>query len=176
MDNTQAHFFQHVCNEHKYVEVEVSTSGTGSDATSKKVFQCAYCGILKSESNAEEETKPVSEEVETQCLKRKNGGIECKVLCEGCFELYKIGTHEGKQAGVWVKSDPKIGDYYYCKVDTKQDCIVKTIVEWGKFKNGEYEYYDWDLQNVSHFGDFGEDAEVIEWLDETLHPLGQGEG
>lgn len=59
---------------------------------------------------------------------------------------------------------PVIGDYYYCKVDTKQDCIIKTVVEFAKFPNRNY---DWDLKNVTHFNEFGEDAEVVEWLDET---------
>ena len=59
---------------------------------------------------------------------------------------------------------PVLGDFYYCKVDTKQDCIIKTVVEFAKFQNGNY---DWDLKNVTHFNEFGEDAEVIEWLDES---------
>ncbi len=84
-------------------------------------------------------------------------------------EWASLQTPSNEKYG-WVKAserEPKIGDYYYCKVDTKQDCIVKTIVEWGKHKNGEFEYDDWDLDNVAHFGDFGEDADVIEWLDES---------
>lgn len=61
---------------------------------------------------------------------------------------------------------PVLGDYYYCKVDTKQDCIIKTVVEFTKFQNGNY---GWDLENVTHFNEFGEDAEVIEWLDENYN-------
>lgn len=75
----------------------------------------------------------------------------------------------------WIKTSerlPKLGDYYYCKVDTKQDSITRTIVEFGDHKNGEFTYQDWDLKNVAHFGDFGEDAEVIEWLDESSSPAG----
>lgn len=59
---------------------------------------------------------------------------------------------------------PALGDYYYCKVDTKQDCIVKTVVEFSKFPNGNY---DWDLENTVYSDEFGEESEVIEWLDEN---------
>jgi hypothetical protein len=81
--------------------------------------------------------------------------------------------NNNRQGCRWTKAserEPSIGDYYYCKVDTKQDCIVKTVVEWGEHKNGEFKYNDWDLDNVAHFGDFGEDAEVIEWLSESIEP------
>jgi len=81
--------------------------------------------------------------------------------------------NNNRQGCRWTKAserEPSIGDYYYCKVDTKQDCIVKTVVEWGEHRNGDFKYNDWDLDNVSHFGDFGEDAEVIEWLDESIEP------
>jgi len=61
---------------------------------------------------------------------------------------------------------PEIGDYYYVKIDTKNDNVLKTIVEWGKFRNGNY---DWDFKNVSHFGSsINEDSDVIEWLDESV--------
>lgn len=71
----------------------------------------------------------------------------------------------------WIdvkERQPKLGDYYYCMVDTNQDNIIKTIVEWGKYPNDNY---DWDLKNVQHFGDFGERAEVIAWLDEKTDNL-----
>jgi len=67
----------------------------------------------------------------------------------------------------WIKTnerEPISGDFYYCKVDTKRDNILKTIVEWVKYPNGNY---DWDLKNVEHLGnEIGEESEVIEWLDE----------
>lgn len=60
---------------------------------------------------------------------------------------------------------PLIGDYYYVKIDTKQDSILKTICEWAKFSNGNY---DWDFKGIQHFNGLKEDAEVIEWLDEEI--------
>jgi hypothetical protein len=69
----------------------------------------------------------------------------------------------------WIKTserEPSIGGYYYCKIDTKSDAIVSTIVEWAEFSNGDHKYYDWDFEGIQHFNGFGEDAEVIEWLDE----------
>ena len=59
---------------------------------------------------------------------------------------------------------PRVGDFYYCKVDTHKDCVIKTMVEFEKFPNGNY---DWDLKNTVYFDEFSEDAEVIEWLDEN---------
>lgn len=69
-----------------------------------------------------------------------------------------------------TEKEPTIGDCYYCIVDTKQDCLVKTLVDWVQYPNGNY---DWDLKNVQHFGNFGEDAEVIEWLDESYNEVGE---
>jgi hypothetical protein len=66
----------------------------------------------------------------------------------------------------WTKiknAEPKIGDYYYVKIDTKQDSILKTICEWAKYPNGNY---DWDFEGIQHFSGLKEEAEVIEWLDE----------
>lgn len=70
----------------------------------------------------------------------------------------------------WVKAserNPPIGHYYFCRVDTKQEDVVETIVEWAVHHNGKFPYMDWDLKNVQHFGDFGEEASVIEWLEKV---------
>lgn len=85
-------------------------------------------------------------------------------------------TIRQQQGAVWVKAHikPKIGDCYYCKVDTCDDNILKTIVEWAEFSNGNHKYYDWDLKNVQHFPGFNEEAHVIEWLDES-HSTGSKE-
>ena len=66
----------------------------------------------------------------------------------------------------WIKVEtrnPKIGDWYYCKVDTKEDCILRTIVEFYEYADGRY---DFNLNSVNHFPGFKEDAKVIEWLRE----------
>ena|ERR1035437_9378148 len=69
----------------------------------------------------------------------------------------------------WIKcSDglPNIGDYYFVRIDTKKDNVLETIIEWGKFPNGNY---NWDFKNVAHFGTEIDDegSEVIEWLQTT---------
>ena len=77
---------------------------------------------------------------------------------------------ESKVTGMrWVKADPKIGDYYYCKIDTKQDAVIKVIVEWAEYTKGETSYWDWDLDHAQdiHGNGLPVDAEVIEWLDES---------
>ena len=66
----------------------------------------------------------------------------------------------------WVNvknREPKLGGYYFCKIDTKQDCIVEGIVEYFKYPNGNM---DWDLGDSLTHTNLGENAEVIEWLDE----------
>ena len=77
---------------------------------------------------------------------------------------------QGLSNMVWViesEKRPTLGGYYYCLIDTKNDCIVKTIVEWSEFKNGEHTYYDWDFEGIEHLQGFSEEAEVIKWLDES---------
>lgn len=64
---------------------------------------------------------------------------------------------------------PSIGDYYYVKIDTKQDSILRTICEWSEYPNGNY---DWDFKGIQHFPGLKEDAEVVEWLDEDLNEVG----
>jgi hypothetical protein len=78
-------------------------------------------------------------------------------------QKYEFSEREIKSLPRFIdaKVDPPIGDYYYCKVDTKQGCIEKAIVEWAEHRNGEFPYMDWDLKNA---GEFSEDAEVITWL------------
>ncbi len=57
--------------------------------------------------------------------------------------------------------NPKLGDFYYVKVDTKKDNIVLTICE---FDEGF-----WNIKDISHFkDDIYEDSEVIEWLSEYV--------
>jgi hypothetical protein len=88
-------------------------------------------------------------------------------------EMFEAGAAAASPLLRWVKAserEPSIGDYYYCKVDLKKDGILQTIVEWGIHKNGSYEYYDWDLKNIQHFGDVGEEAQVVEWLEEAPAP------
>jgi hypothetical protein len=85
--------------------------------------------------------------------------------------LTEVTPLEGRKSAdcKWIKTsdkEPYIGGYYYCKIDTKNDAIVSTIVEWAEFSNGDHKYYDWYFEGIQHFNGFGEDAEVIEWLDE----------
>lgn len=68
---------------------------------------------------------------------------------------------------VKASEEPKIGGYYFCHVHAGEHSIAESIVEWAQ--HPEYKYWDWDLRNATdvHGNGFGEDAHIIEWLEEV---------
>jgi hypothetical protein len=70
----------------------------------------------------------------------------------------------------WVKAEqqePKIGDYYYCKIWDDYSQERKAIVEWAEKRNGEHKYYDWCLSDLDSWYGVREETKVVEWLDES---------